>query len=130
MLKRRIVSAVNGALRAARRVLPEPRKVCVIPPAGAGSVGDQAMMEVVRRVLTARFGLEASFLYEPRSIAATLGEDCRHVVLSSSKARFVQMAMAALRSSHVVYLATDTLDGSYGSHNVNAWLRFVESAAK
>ena len=65
-IKRRIVSAVNGALRAVRLVLPEPRKVCVIPPSGAGSLGDQAMMEVVRRVLSARFGLEASFLYEPR----------------------------------------------------------------
>lgn len=130
MIKRRTVSAVNGALRAVRRVLPKPRKICVIPPSGAGSVGDQAMMEVVRRVLTARFGLEASFLYEPRAIAAALGEDCRHVVLSSSKARFAQMAMAALGSSHVVYLATDTLDGSYSPHTVNAWLRFVEHAGR
>ena len=129
-IKRRIVSAANGALRALRRALPAPRKVCVIPPSGAGSLGDQAMMEVVRRVLSARFGLEASFLYEPRAIAATLGEDCRHVVLSSSKARFAQMTMATLRSSHVVYLATDTLDGSYGPHSVNAWLRFVENAGR
>ena len=130
-IKRRIVSAANRALRAVRRVLPEPRKVCVIPPSGAGSLGDQAMMEVVRRVLSERFGLEASFLYEPRAIAAALGEDCRHVVLSSSsKARFAQMAMAALGSSHVVYLATDTLDGSYSPHIVNAWLRFIEHAGR
>jgi polysaccharide pyruvyl transferase WcaK-like protein len=130
LITRRIVSAANGALRAVRRVLPEPRKVCVIPPSGAGSLGDQAMMEVVRRVLSARFGLTASFLYEPRAIAAALGEDCRHVVLSSSKARFAQMAMAALGSSHVVYLATDTLDGSYSPHIVNAWLGFVEHAGR
>jgi polysaccharide pyruvyl transferase WcaK-like protein len=88
-------------------------------------------MEVVRRVLSARFGLEASFLYEPRAITAALGDDCRHVVLSSSaKARAAQMAMAALRSSHVVYLATDTLDGSYSPQIVNAWLRFVEHAGR
>jgi polysaccharide pyruvyl transferase WcaK-like protein len=127
---RRVLSAVNGTLRAVRRVLPKPRKVCVIPPSGAGSLGDQAMMEVVRRVLCARFGLETSFLYEPRATTAALGEDCRHVVLSSSKARFAQMAMAALRSSHVVYLATDTLDGSYSPDIVNAWLRFIEQAGR
>jgi polysaccharide pyruvyl transferase WcaK-like protein len=130
LVTRRIVSAADGALRAARRVLPKPRKVCVIPPSGAGSLGDQAMMEVVRRVLSARFGLEAFFLYEPRAITAALGEDCRHVVLSTSKARFAQMAMAALRSSHVVYLATDTLDGSYSPHIVNAWLRFIDRAGR
>ncbi len=117
-----------AAIRGIRRIgVPSPQATLVIAPAGAGSLGDQAMLEVIRKAFDERFSYDTTILYEEGATPHSLKGPFRAIVLSDvSSRRYRQIAVPALVASKLIFVGADTLDGTYNVPLIDRWLRFID----
>jgi polysaccharide pyruvyl transferase WcaK-like protein len=117
------------ALRAARSSGSDPRAVAVLAPESLGSVGDQAMLEVMREQLTAR-GLKPTFIYMPNWTISPLREDAPTVMLKSNSKFAPQFWQTIVKTNAMVLVGADVIDGVYDNWLPFQWIGKLTQAKK
>ncbi len=102
-------------------------------PESVGSVGDQAMVEVMREQLTAR-NLKPTFVYMPNWTVIPLRADAPTVMLTSHTNFAPHFLRLILRHGAAVVIGADVVDGVYGNSLPQRWVgklvRARETGAK
>ncbi|RYX81312.1 hypothetical protein EON83_24680 [bacterium] len=109
------------AIRTMRRVSVNPRSVAVFVPESVGSVGDQAMVEVVREQLCAR-RLLPTFVYMPGWLEISLRSPTRTEFLKTPSNFSPTFWKLILESNAVLTIGADVADGVYGNTLPLRWL--------
>ena len=113
----------------ANKLNPNPKRVTVFAPAGEGSVGDQAMLDALCEQLSTK-NISAYIVYMPGWNTTKLRPTHTNIRLGHGRVRFVKLIWAAFRSSSVVVVGADVLDGAYGEWMPLRWIGKLTRANK
>lgn len=105
----------------ARMAISDPQAVAVLAPESFGSVGDQAMLEVMREQLV-RHGFKPTFVYLPGWRKIPLRSAAPHTILNYSTRIPRRRWSTIARSGAMVLVGADVVDGSYGRKLPSRWI--------
>jgi polysaccharide pyruvyl transferase WcaK-like protein len=110
-----------GVLRAIKGFGSDTRVIAVFAPESLGSVGDQAMMEVMREQLSA-LHFKPIFVYMPDWATIPLRAVAPTITLKSVSNFAPEFWRTIIRSSAMVVIGADVVDGVYGSTLPLLWV--------
>lgn len=105
----------------ARTVAADRQSVAVLATESVGSVGDQAMLEVMREQLTLR-KIKPTFVYMAGWRASPLRADAPVIILKDARNLSPQFCRVIAKSGSMVAIGADVIDGAYGPSLPAQWI--------
>lgn len=110
-----------AAILAFKKLWPSDRSIVVFAVESFGSLGDQAMMEVVRDH-SERIGCTPTFVYMPGARPTPLRKDVKSLVLPSASGLVPKMLRTVAVARTVLAIGADVLDGTYNRFLPFQWI--------
>lgn len=124
-----IVKVVMTGLVRMVRSFVRSRHVSIFAPAGAGSIGDQAMLDTLCRLFIEK-GVSTSVIYLPECQAITIRPEHKNVFMSRKRNWSLSLVTALLRSDFFLVLGADVIDGHYSWQNSFDWIGILDRARR
>lgn len=125
-----LVTSVSLPLLKAARSLKTGKKAYVFATESAGSVGDQAMADVIQRILADLFGYEVVVINMPGWTATETRAESSQLTLPTYGRRSLTYWRLFADANLLVAVGADVIDGHYGIGLPGKWLadlRFAQA---